>query len=81
MLKQSDERVLKHCIMESFARRQGTPHALIELSKVEHKRLKENCIHLSDSFTDSKSQHLNYATVEIGSNIHMKRMCLASGVD
>ena len=80
ILKESDQRVIKNSILESLYGRQSPPHALIELSKVEHKRIKYNCIHLSDSYKDSKSQNLNYKTIHVGSNIHLKRMSVPSEI-
>ena len=63
MFKESDQKIMTICILESLY---GRP--LIELSRIEHQQIKENFIHLSEYSKDKNSLH--YKTIHVGSNIH-----------
>ena len=59
--------------MKSFKPRAPVPHVLLQLSKREHSRLKESCIHLEGLSSDSLLKNIKFDRVIYGDNIRKKK--------
>lgn len=76
LLKNFDKEVLRSQVMQSLRTAAPSPHALIELSLRDHRRLQDNCIHLKELKIGPSPKQVSYGSIFYGKNIRKRRTTL-----
>ena len=71
--KINDSSKLSYNIMKSFKPKSPVPHVLLELTKRQHSRLIDNCIHLQGISIESAKDNITFDNVDYGKNIKTKK--------
>ena len=72
-MRKCDKSHLADRIKTTFAPKSTTPHVLVELSRIERKRLAANTIHLSGVISCDTSKTIHYNSVTYGTNVRKRK--------